>query len=174
MKVAIKIIAYCVWFGFIVWLSVYCDGFSSNLINLIEKKFIPTDIPPEIDFAITIVPWNCFISLLICLPVWLMKKQRANAVSEIGKAMVFFILLLGCNLFGILIWIVYFPESIGDYTGVPSISTIEPYAINDGWSPFKLWCTWWAYLIASNVIAAVLTFSIWLPKKSKADQIIPM
>jgi hypothetical protein len=167
MKMVVKIITCCIWFGFVLWFSIYCDGLSFKLVNLIGKKFVRTEIPPEIDFAITIIPWNCFISLLVCLPIWLMKKRRADAVNEIGAAMVFFFWLLGWNLFGVMFWLVCFPETIGNYSGAPGLSVIEPYAINDGWSPFELWGTWWGFIIVSNIFSAVMAFPIWRSSSQK-------
>ena len=170
MKTATKIIAYCIWLGLVILFSIYCDGIFPKLVDLIEKKIIRTGIPPEIDFAINIIPWNCLISLLVCLPLWLMKKRRANAASEIGEVIVFFFFLLGWNIFGVLNWWGFFPESIGNYSSVPSLSVIEPYAINEGWSPFELWCTWWGFIIVSNAFSAVMAFLIGQSRKSKTSK----
>jgi|WetSurMetagenome_2_1015567.scaffolds.fasta_scaffold812811_1 hypothetical protein len=171
MNRAVKITACCIWFGFVVWLSHYGDGFFFKLVNLVETKVIRAEIPPEIDFAITIIPWNCFISLLVCLPVWLMKKRRAAAANETGTIIVFFFWLLGWNLSGMLFWLVCFPESIGNYSGAPSLSVIEAYAANDGWSPFELWCTWWGFIIVSNAFSAAMAFLIKWPRQAKANQL---
>jgi hypothetical protein len=167
MKVPAKIIVGCIWFGFVVWFSIYCSSWFSNFVNLIEKKIIRVEIPPEIDFAITIIPWNCFISFLICLPLLFVKKRRMNALMEIGDLIVFFFFLLAINLFGILTWSVYFPESIGDYSGAPAFSVLEPYALNEGWTPFKFWCVWWAFIIVSNAFSVGMAFLISLTKRSK-------
>ena len=160
MKMAVKITTCGIWFGFVLWLSNYGGDFFFKLVNLIEKKIIRTEIPPEIDFAITIIPWNCFISLLVCLPIWLMKKRRAEAMNEFGAIIVFFFWLLGWNLLGILFWLVCFPESIGNYYGTPSLSVIEAFAANDGWSPCELWCAWWGFIIVSNAFSAAMAFLI--------------
>jgi hypothetical protein len=170
MKTATKIIAYCVWLGLVILFSIYCDGIFSKLVDLIEKKIIRTEIPPAIDFAISIIPWNCLISLLVCLPLWLMKKRRANAASEIGEATVYFFILLSWNLFGVMHLWIFFPESIGNYSGLPSLSVIKPYAINEGWSSFELWCAWWGFIIVSNASSAVMAFLIGQPRKSKTSK----
>ena len=170
MKPGIKIIACCVWFGLVILLSVYCDGLFSSLVNRIETKIIRVEIPPEIDFAIIIIPWNVFISMLLCVPVLFIKRRCAIAATEIGTTIVFFFSLLAWNLFGVLNWCVFFPESISNYSGVPSLSAIEPYAINDGWSHFELWCAWWGFIIVSNAFSAVMAFLIWRSRKSNASK----
>jgi hypothetical protein len=170
MKAGIKIIACCAWFGLVILISIYCAGFFPRLVNSIETKMIRGEIPPEIDFAITIIPWNVFISLLLCVPVLFIKRRRADAATDIGTAIVFFFLLLAWNLFGVLNLWVFFPESIGSYSGVPSLSVIEPYAINDGWSPFELWCAWWGFIIVSNAFSAVTAFLIGQSWKSNASK----
>jgi hypothetical protein len=166
MKMGAKILYGCIWFGFVLWFSTYCNGFSPKLVNLIEKKIIRIEIPAQIDFALTLIPWNCLISLLICLPFWLMKKRRADATDEMRAAIEFFSWLLGCNLAGIVFWLIYFPESIGDYSGAPSLSVIEPYAVNDGWSPFQLWCMWWGFVVVSNAFSALMAFLLRQPGKT--------
>ncbi len=172
MKMAVKITSCCIWFGLVLWLSNYGDGFFPKLANLIEKRIIRTEIPPEIDFAITIIPWNCFVSLLVCLPFWLMKRRRAEAANEIGAIIVFFFWLLGWNLSGIVFWLVCFPESIGNYSGAPGFSVIEAYAINNGWSPFQTWCTWWGFIIVSNAFSAAMALLIWRPGHSNTNRAI--
>jgi len=172
MKIALRIIAGCFWIALVVLFSIYCNGWFFDFINFIEKKIIRTDIPPEIDFIITIVPWNCFISFLICLPILFVKKRRTNTVVEIGSIIVIFVFLLAFNLFGTLIWIVSFPESIGDYSGAPTFSVLEPYALNDGWTPFQFWFTWCAFIILSNAFSIAMAFSISLAQKSQKPLIL--
>jgi len=166
MKPGIKIIACCIWFGIIILVSIYCDGIFSSLVNMIEKEIVRVEIPPEIDFAITIIPWNIFISLLLCVPLLFIKRKRATAAAGISDAIVFFFLLLAWNLFGILNLWIFFPESIGNYSGAPSLSAIEPYAVNDGWTPFKFWCAWWGFIVLSNLFSIVIAFWIRLSRKA--------
>jgi hypothetical protein len=170
MKTGIKIIACCVWFGLVILFSIYCDGLFSSFMDMIEKKIIRVETPPEIEFAITIIPWNVLISLLLCVPVLFIKKRRANAAVKIGTAIIFFFLLLAWNLLGVLHLWIFFPDGIGNYSGLPSLSVIEPYAINEGWTPFELWCAWWGFIIVSNASSAVMAFLIGQPRKSKTSK----
>ncbi len=166
MKPATTIIAGCLWLGLVVLLSIYGADTFSNLADGAKRKIIRTELSPPVDFAITIIPWNVFVSLLLCVPLLFIRKRRANATAKIGDAIVFFILLLGWNVMGIaLLWIL-FPDSIGSYSGGPTVSGIEPYAIKEGWSPFKLWCAWWGFIVLSNAISTVMVFSIRQSRKS--------
>jgi hypothetical protein len=172
MKIAFKIIIGCIWFAFVVLFSIYCNDWFSDFINLIERKIIHAEIPPEIDFAINVIPWNCFISFLICLPLLFVKKRQINALREIGDVTVFFFFLLVINILGILIWIMLFPESIGDYSGAPTFSVLEPYALNDGWTPFQFWFAWCAFIFFSNAFSVGMAFFISLSKKSERPLIL--
>jgi hypothetical protein len=163
VKAAVKIITWCLWFGFVLWLSTSGDGFFLWLVDFIKTKIIRAEIPATIDFAVTIIPWNCFISVLVCLPVWLMKRRRAETAHDLRATMVFIFWLLGWNLAGISFWLICFPENIGNYSDAPSLSMLEPFAINDGWTPFELWCTWWGFIIVSNVFSAMMAFGLQRP-----------
>ena len=154
MKIPAKILVYCIWFGLVILLSIYCGDVFSALMDWMKRKIIRTEISPQIDFATTIIPWNVFTSLLLCVPLLFIKGRRAMAVSEFRDAVVFFSLLLAWNLVGIIHLWIFFPDSIGSYSGAPSLSTIEPYAIKEGWSPLKLWCAWWGFIVLSNAFSA--------------------
>ena len=166
MKPGIKTIACCAWLGFVILLSIYCGDYFSKLLNSIKENVIRVEIPPEIDFAITIIPWNIFISLLLCVPLLFIKGKRASAAAKISDAIVFFFSLLAWNLIGVVHLWIFFPDSIGNYSGAPSLSAIEPYAINDGWSPFKFWCAWWGFIVLSNLFSIVIAFWIGLSRKA--------
>jgi len=197
MKVIIKIIAYSIWFGFALWLSIYCCWLFSELVDLIEKRIIRTEFPPDFfNLAMALIWWAGFICLLAWLPIWLMKKRRADNTRTIGRDITFLILLLGGTVLSAVIWQFYFPENIynctddnmcgffrpgdwihGNYVAVhkvvPSLSMSEPDTIKKGWSITKLWCAWWLFIVASVAISASLTFLIFRPRKSKSDQAIP-
>jgi len=160
MRIPAKIAAYCIWLGLVILLSIYCSDIFSGLLDWMKKKIIRTEISPQIDFATTIIPWNVFISLLLCVPLLFIKKRRVNAVAEIGDMIVFFFLLVAWNIIGIAQLWMFFPDSIGSYSGVPSLSTIEPYAISEGWSPLKLWCAWWGFIVVSNLFSAAFVMVI--------------
>lgn len=172
MKTTAKIIACGLWFGFLVWLSIYGNGFFFDFVDFIKTKIIRTEISPGIDFAITFIPWNGFISLLIWLPIFLMKKRRSEAAKEIVVGIIFFFYLLAFNLFGILIWFVFFPEAIGNFTNTSSYSTLERYAINDGWTSFQFGCLWWTYIIIANAFSALMAFLTSQLKKQSFYKII--
>ena len=152
MRTKAKIIAYCFWFGLVILLSIYGNGVFFRVLDLVKMKILRTEIPPQIDFAITFIPWNCFISLLIWFPILLLKQRRLEAAQEIVAGGIFFFFLLTINLFGILMWCVYFPESIGNLKGGPSFSALEQYAIADGWTPLQFKLAWWIYILISTAL----------------------
>jgi hypothetical protein len=162
MKRAIKIIAYCVWFGFILWLSTYSGGFFFELVSSIEKRIIRSEIPPDYDPEINLVLWNGFICLLVWIPILLTRKRRADAIRTIGRDITFLILLSGFMVGGAVIWQIDFSD---DFT--PSLFINVPDTIKEGWSPFELWCVWWAFIIVSNAFSAVVAFVIWRPSNRK-------
>jgi hypothetical protein len=155
MKVAIKIMAYSIWFGFILWLSIYGGGGFSGLVSLMEKRIIRTEISPDYEVEINWVLWNGLICLLLWIPILFTKKWRTDAARTIGRDMTFLILLVGFTVAGAIYWQIYFSEDM-----VPtSLFISEPDR-----SDFKLWCLWWAFIIGSNAISAAMTFSIWRPQ----------
>jgi hypothetical protein len=160
MKPGVKTVICGVWLGIVILVSVYCGGYFSQLLNFLKEKIIRAEIPPAVDFATTIIPWNIFISLLVCIPLLFIKKRRANAATVIGDEVIFFFLLLAWNLIGVLHLWIFFSESIGSYSGAPSISAIEPFARDEGWSPVQLWCAWWGFIILSNATSAMVVFGI--------------
>ena len=169
MKTWSKIIVCGLWFGLVFLLFIYCGDIFSDLVDWIKRKIIRTEISPQIDFAITIIPWNVFISLLLCVPLLFLKQRRANAAAEIGEAIVFFFLLLAWNLMGVVNLWIFFPDSIGSYSGAPSLSVMEPYAIKEGWSPFGFWCAWWGFIVASNSFCVGMILLNRISQKSKAS-----
>ena len=154
MKTQAKIIAYCCWVSFLIWFSTFSDKFFFDFIGAFKNKIFGSDIPPEIDFAITFIPWNCFISLLVWLPLLFLKQRRLQAAQEIAIGLIFSIVLIGINLFAILIWCVYFPEIIGNFNGVTSFSALEQYAIADGWTSLKFKGVWVTYILISTAVSA--------------------
>jgi hypothetical protein len=172
MKIAFKIIAICVWLALIVLFSVYCNDWFSDFINFIERKVVRVEVPPEVDFVVNVVPWNCFISFLICLPILFVKNRRTNVFREIGNVIVFFFFLLAWNIFAIVNLWIFFPESIGSYSATPAFSEVKSYALNDGWTPFQFWFAWCAFIILSNAFSMAMAFSISLSQKSKKPLIL--
>ena len=100
MKFYHKIIIGILWLGLVALLSFYGNGWFSGIINFIEKKIVRGDVPPEIDFAINIIPWNCFVSFLICLPLLFVRSDRSNAFGKISNIIIFFFFLFGHQSFG--------------------------------------------------------------------------
>lgn len=172
MKFYHKIIIGILWLGLVALLSFYGNGWFSGIINFIEKKIVRGDVPPEIDFAINIIPWNCFVSFLICLPLLFVRSDRSNAFGKISNIIIFFFFLLATNLLGVLNWIMLFPESLGDNSSAPTFSTLEPYALKDGWTPFQFWCAWSLFIIFSNVFSIGMVFSISLSRKTRRPLIL--
>jgi len=164
MKTPAKIVVGCIWFGLVVLLSVCGGEIFSNFMDWLKGKIIRTEIPPPVDFAATIIPWNIFISLLLCGPLLFIRKRRGDAAVGMSEAAILFFLLLGWNLIGIAYLWIYFPDAIGSYSGAPSFSAIEPYAIKEGWSPFQFWCGWWGFIILSNLLSIGMG---WLIKQSR-------
>jgi len=155
MKVAIGTIAFSIWFGFILWLSIYGGGVFSVLVHLIEKRIIRTEISPAVDSEITLILWNGFICLLIWIPIFLAKKRRADAARTIGRDITFLILLAGFTVFSAILWQLDFSEDMAP----TSLSISEPDRIN-----FKFWCLWWAFIIVPNALSATMAFLIWRPQ----------
>jgi hypothetical protein len=170
MKIAVKIIAGCVWLGFVVWFSIYCNGWFSDFLNFIKIKIFGDDISPSIDFAINIIPWNCFVSFLICLPLLLIKNRRMSALMEIGFTIVFFLFLLMWNILAVVYLWIFFPESIGTLS--VTFSEFKSYALDDGWTLFQFWSAWCAFIILSNAVSIAMVFSISLAQKSKRSLIL--
>jgi hypothetical protein len=171
MKTPAKIVVGCIWFGLVVLLSVFGGNIFSNFMDWLKGNIIRTKIPPPIDFAVTIIPWNIFISLLLCVPLLFIKKRRVDAAVGISEAIILFFFLLGWNLIGIAYLWIYFPDAIGNYSGTPSFFAIEPYAIQEGWSPFQFWCGWWGFIVVSNLVSLGMAFLIKLSRKSKTPLI---
>jgi hypothetical protein len=99
-NVVIKIMTYCVWFCFVLWIS--CREF------LIAALFrLPNWIgiySPALRITIVLIPWTGFICLLLWLPVWLMKGKRSGSPRLIAKTATFLILLLACTVLNTVIW----------------------------------------------------------------------
>ena len=171
MKTPAKIVVGCIWFGLIVLLSVYGGDIFSGLMTRLKETIIRKEIPPPIDFAVTIIPWNVFISLLLCVPLLFIRKRRAKATAEMGAVIVFFFFLLAWNIIGVAYLWIFFPDAIGSYSGAPSFSAIEPYAVKEGWSPFQFWCGWWGFIVVSNIVSMGMAFLIKLSGQSKTPLI---
>ncbi|HTQ51382.1 MAG TPA: hypothetical protein VMJ12_11775 [Candidatus Acidoferrales bacterium] len=166
MKFFYKIIIGILWLGLVALLSFHGNAWFSGIINFIERKIVHGGVPPEIAFAINIIPWNCFVSLLICLPLLFVRRDRSNTFREVGNIIIFFFFLLATNLLGVLNWIMLFPESLGDDSSAPTFSTLEPYALKDGWTPFQFWGAWSLFIIFSNVFSIGMVFSISPSRKA--------
>jgi hypothetical protein len=162
MKFSAKIIVYCLWIGFLIWFSNFGSSYFSEFASFIKRKVFG-DISPSIDFAMAIIPWNIFISLLLWLPILFLRQRRIEAAREIFAGVIFFFSLVMINLFSILIWCVYFPESIGDFSG--SFSMLEQYAVSDGWTPLQFKAVWWMYTLFSTAFSLLMAFCVSQIKK---------
>ena len=162
MKISVKIIACCLWIGFLIWFSNFGSPYFSDFVSFIKRKIFGHDISPSIDFAIAFIPWNIFISLLLLLPVLFIKRQRFETAREIAAGGIFFFILLAINIFSILIWCVLFPETIGEE---PSFAALEQSAINDGWSPIEFRIVWWMFILISTAFGAAAPIFISQIKK---------
>jgi hypothetical protein len=165
MKTSVKLIAYGLWFGFLVWLSIYGNGYFFDFVGFIKTKVLRTEISPEINFAITFIPWNCFISLLIWFPILFLKRRQLDALREIAAGVIVCFFLVAINLFGVLIWDVSFPESIGNFNGEPTFSVLQQFAVNDGWTPLQFRCAWWMYILVTTAFSAFMPFLMMQIKK---------
>jgi hypothetical protein len=166
MKIALKVTAGCVWLALIVLFSIYCNGWFCDFFNFIKTKILGNDVSPSIDFAIAFIPWNIFISLLLLLPVFVMRwRQRFEVVREIVAVGIFFILMLGINVFCILIWVTALPDTIGSFSGEPGFALLEKAAINDGWTHFQFRAAWWMYILISTAFGATGPLIVSLIKK---------
>jgi hypothetical protein len=192
MKNAVKIFAYCIWFGFILFLSVY-HIWPLLLFRWIELKIGIQGYLPNFNIFGALILWFSFTWLLAWLPVWLMKKSGVKTSRLLGGTALFLITLLLCSVVCGIIWQFFLPERIynctddnlfgflrpgdwvhGSYVTVskinPSDSMSMPDSIKEGWSVEKLWITWWAFIFASVVISASSTFLIFRPKAPKVTQ----
>jgi hypothetical protein len=165
MKPSAKIIVYCLWIGLLLWFSTFNNDFFLKFIGIIKTKVFGADVPSPIDFAISFIPWNCFISLLIWFPILFLKQRRLNAAREIAAGVIFFFFLVAINLSSIVIWDVFFPEFIGDSNGEPKFSVLQQYAVNDGWTPLQFKCVWWMYILITTAFSALMPFTIAQIKK---------
>ena len=159
MKIAIKIIAYGIWFGFFVWLSIYSGGFLSKCVDFIEHKIIRAEILPDYESEIKFVLWNCFNCLALWIPLFFTRKKSSDVLKTIGRNITFLILLAGFMICGAINWEIIFQEDFN-----PSIFVTNSDAIKAGWSA---WCVWWLITIVSNLLSAALTFSSWRPSGQK-------
>jgi len=192
MKTAAKIIAYCVWFGIVFFMSVY--HFWPLEVNLkIWRAGSVTETRGStaaiILFWISLsILWLGFIFVLSWLPIWLIKKKKLSSAKLLARFAAFLLMTLICLILSAVIWQLYFLERIynctddnflgflrpgdwihGDYATVPkvvpSLSMSEPDTIKQRWSVFKLWCVWWAFIFISVAISAALTFLIFRSRK---------
>jgi hypothetical protein len=194
MKTAAKIIVYCLWFGFVLFLSVY-HFWPLVLIRWIEPKIGIKGFSPTLDILGASILWFSFICLLAWLPVWLVKKRGVKTSRLLGGTAIFLITLLVCLVGSGTIWQIFLPEKIynctddnlfgflrpgdwihGDYVTVSKINPSDPMdkpdSIKEGWSVGKLWFAWFAFIVASVAISASLTFLTFRSRKPKIAQTI--
>jgi len=196
MKTAAKIIAYCVWFSAVLFLSVYHLWPLEVVSQLLgPARFPQTILPAFLFWALLSILWLGFICLLSWLPIWLMKKRGLNSSRLLAKIATFLITLLVCLILSGIIWQILLPGKVynctddnifgflwpgdwihGNYVTVPKIdpsdSMSKPDSIKEGWSVPKLWLLWWAFVFASAAISTSLTFLLFRSRKSKIAQAI--
>jgi hypothetical protein len=188
MKTAAKIIAYWVWFGFVLGLSVLFF----QLVIWIEKQ---AGIPFSMRHWIILISWFGFVFLFAWLPIWLIKKRGLGSARLLAKAATFLVALLFCTALCTFVWdnlvvgkLFNCTDSLpfnflnpgdwvhGNYVTVPEINPSDPMdkpdSIKEGWSIPKLWLLWWAFVFASTVISVSLTFLIFHCRKPNASQTI--
>jgi hypothetical protein len=188
MKTVAKIIAYLVWFGFALGLSVLFF----QLVVWIENR---AGIFSEMRFWIMLVSWFGFVVLMAWLPVRLIKKRNLDSARLAAKAATFLVALLFCTVLCTFVWenlvvgkLFNCTDSLpfnflnpgdwvhGNYVTVPKINPSDPMdkpdSILEGWSIPKLWLLWLAFVFASTAISASLTYLIFRRRKSKVSQTI--
>jgi hypothetical protein len=196
MKAVIKTIAYCIWFGFTLWLSFWFLVPAGWL----EWKLLPTKTPAGVEFAVMVILWSGFVCLLALLPIWWMRKRRLEiAPQSITRNVTFVVLLLGCTTYCTIAWDNFVARKLynctdsipfdflrpGDWVHshdgisvavVPKINPSDPMdkpdTIKEGWSIPKLWLLWWAFVCASIAISASLAFLTFRSRKPKIAQTI--
>jgi hypothetical protein len=180
MKTAVKIIAYCVWFGFTLWLSFWFLRLAAWIENRNEIFFGNTR------FWTLSIFWFGFVLLLAWLPVWLAKKRFPDFARLMAKIGVFLVVLLACIILSEIIWDNFFAGTIynctddnlggflrpGDWVHNPvTVSQVKldsdmshPDIIKQGWSISKLWILWWSFAVACLVVSALSASLIWRKK----------
>jgi hypothetical protein len=190
-----KIVAYCIWFGIVLWVA--CCESSISIFAILFR--LPTRIgiySPAFGITAAVIPWFCFICLLAWLPVWLMKRNQSGSTRLIGTAATFLTLFLLCTILNAVIWQEFVTDKLYNCTDsggfldyllpvlnpgdwwlhgniafvhqiVGGRSMSEPDTIKEGWSMTSLRGLWFSFITASVVISACLTFLIWRPRKTK-------
>lgn len=196
MKTTAKLIAYCIWFGVVLLLSVYHFWPFELILKLWgSARFSETILAAILFWATLSILWLGFIYVLSWLPIWFMKRQDLNSARLMAKVATFLITLLVCLILSVTVWQVYFPQNIynctddnmlgflrpgdwvhGNYVTVhkvvPSLSMSEPDTIKEGWSVGKLWFAWYSFILASAAISGSFTFLFFRSRKSKIPQVI--
>jgi hypothetical protein len=193
MKTAAKIIAYCIWFSVVLFLSVY-HYWLLEIVLKIWHAGGAWEFSGTILFWVSLsILWLGFICLLSWLPIWLMKKRGFGSARLIAKVATFLMMLLVCFILSGIVWQILLPEKVynctddnffgflrpgdwihGAYVTVPKIdpsdSMSKPDSIKEGWSVAKLWCVWLLFIFASVAASASVTFLIFRSRTSKSDQ----
>jgi hypothetical protein len=182
MKTTIKIIAYCIWFGFTLCLSFWF----LRLVAWIENR--TGILSPNIRFGTMLIFWFGFVFLLAWLPIWLMKRRALDSARLMAKVAIFLIMLLACTISCTVIWGNFVDGKLynctdslpfnflspgdwvhGNYVTVlkidPSDSMSKPDSIKEGWSVPKLWFLWFSFFAVSVAISLLPTFLICRRKK---------
>jgi hypothetical protein len=184
MKTKAKIFAaYCLWFGFVLWLSLWFTA----LAGWLEWKLLPVKTPAQVEFFIMLILYSGFVGLFAWLPIRWMKKRHWE-IAQTGRSITFVILLLGCATLSAIAWDNFVAEKFynctdsvpfdflhpgdwvhGNYIFVPQINPTDPMdkpdSIKEGWSVPKLWILWWPFIFASVAISAALAFLIFYRSK---------
>jgi hypothetical protein len=191
MKTVAKIIAYCIWFGFALWLSFWFSMFAS----WIAWKLVPAKIWDHIELPIMWILWAGFVCLLALLPILWMRKRGVEIVQMMVRNVIFIVLLLGSTIFCTFVWDKFIADKLynctdevgldflqpgnwihGNYITVSQIVTgrsmSEPDTIKQGWSIPKLWLLWLAFVFVSVAVSASLSFLTFRSRKSKIAQTI--
>jgi hypothetical protein len=195
MKTAVQIIAYCLWFGFTLWLSVWF------LIpaGWIEGTLLPAKTSFQIELAVRLILLAGFSCLFAVLPILWMRRRGQKIVQKMVRNMVFIALLLTCSIFCTYAWNNWIAGKLYNCTdsvpfdflrpgnwvhshdGIsvavvpkinPSDSMDKPDTIKEGWSVLKLWLLWWSFVFASVAVSAVLAFLFFRLRKPKVAQAV--
>ena len=159
MKTRAKIIGGSLWFCFLLWLSFYGSKCFPGLMEFIQTKIIRIELLPDYKSEISFMVWNVVISLLGWMPIFFTRNWRATAFRTIGRDITFMFLLTAFMINGAIEWEMVFQDDFN-----PTLFVNPSNMSSDGWSPFELWCVWWAFIIVANAISAALAYSIWKPQ----------
>ena len=180
-KNILRILAYCGWFGFTLWLSFWFF----RLVVSIEDRFGIFGFRTR--FRINLISGFGFLCLVCWLPIWWLRRRRAEMARFTGRCATFLMILLGCTILCTIFWDKFIADKLynctdaigfdflhpgdwvhGNYAAVPQIVTgrsmSEPDTIKAGWSVFKLWCLWWSLVAVSVAVSGSAACLIWRRK----------